>query len=130
MTRTILLAVLAAALLVAACPGPQTGPVSVPPPGSAVAPTPPPGGNPPPGQNPGPMEVLTDNLNRLRARLARYRAEKPDTPQLDEAEKLLGEAEAALAVLAGAAQDDQFPMKLHAVNTRFYQVELIIPPLD
>lgn len=126
MIRVFTLVALAAGVLFfAACPGPQ----------NATAPTA--GEQVPAGAPPGqvdmsdPIAVLTANLHRLEERLARYRAERPETPELDRAQGLLDEARAGIAELRETTPGpEEMPLKLHAVNSRFYEFEQILPPLD
>ncbi|MFO7639040.1 MAG: hypothetical protein R6X14_07080 [bacterium] len=75
--------------------------------------------------------MLSLNLNRLELRLERYQAERAATPGLDQARRLLDEARAGIEELRGEPLDgEDIPLRLHAVNSRFYEVEQLIPPLD
>ncbi|HDQ99673.1 MAG TPA: hypothetical protein ENN51_05235 [candidate division WOR-3 bacterium] len=118
------LALAAGVLFFAACPGPQNAAST----GVEQAPA-----GAPPGQVDAsdPIAVLTANLHRLEERLARYRAERPENPELDRAASLLDEARAGIAELRETTPEpEEMPLKLHAVNSRFYEFEQLLPPLD
>jgi hypothetical protein len=118
----LLTGLLAAVLLTTGCPGPQQP--------TPEPDRPPAGAQTSPGMSGDITGTLTQSHDRLAARLARYRQERPDTPDLDKAELLLKEAAAGLKELETITDQEKLPLAMHAINTKFYHTEQIIPPLD
>ncbi len=89
----------------------------------------------PPGQSAGSSDEdmrreflanLTESHDRLAARLDQYRAAKPNDPGVARADSLLRTAAARLTALATVKVDDDFPMKLHGVNSLFFETEQLL----
>jgi len=121
--RTIALCFLfVSVIFVAGCPRPEAGtPVAPPDTSGRTAPA-----QPPQDMRSSVSKTLTENVERLEARLEWYRENRPDHPDLDRAEGLLKDARAGILGLADVPEAD-LPEKMHAVNTMMYNTERIIP---
>ena len=77
-----------------------------------------------------PVAMLTSTLRRLEARLERYRIEKLGTPDIDKAAGILKEAAEELDKLDPDEDQQEYMLKVHGINTKFYNFEQILPPLE
>jgi hypothetical protein len=130
MRTSIIPALLSAALLLlvgAGCPGANEPVVEQPPPRSPSTDS----GSRQEGSTDfrDPRSMLKASLERMEARIARYRTEKPGTPGIDRAAELLKDAAAELAELDPSQEQHDYMMRVHRINTKFYDFEQILPPL-
>jgi len=69
---------------------------------------------------------LTESHDRLAGRLDKFRSAKPNDQGVAKADSLLREAASRLNTLKTVKIDDDFPLKLHGVNSLFYATEQIL----